>query len=435
MPNPLKVFFPIESLAGLGHFNRASLLVQAMIEAGMEVTVASGTFVHENRFFPNAKRIVLPRYVHKNRDGIFTAWNEQGQKICVENHSNTLWKRQRSDALREVVRLVRPDIVIFEFWPFSRRNITHEVVAVLKEARTLGLDPLKICSVRDVIKGDVKALSASRKRHQAANDDSVIEKLENYIDAIIIHGDERLIGLNSTFSQLGQIAKYTHYSGYVVADLPPRAIIPDKEVLIHAGSGSGGEDFFNAVASAWPHSGLQGLTWHFVTGPRFSNRAHEQLVGKLTQLGTVHLPDARIRARGKSRATDDGSFIVERYRPDLTGLMARATLSVSLAGYNTTQELLALKASALLVPKFRNTETGWTDAEQEYRLLQLQKYGLVHTLMPSKVVNPQNLAAAMEEALTHKLHPTRKINFDGARTTAHLLTRLHELHQHKPKVA
>lgn len=434
MTRPLKVFFPVESLAGLGHFNRAGLLVQAMVNAGMEVTVASGTFVDEGRFFPNAARIALPYYVHKNRDGKFTAWNEEGQKIVVRDHNNNQWRQQRVKALRDAVKLVRPDIIMFEFWPFSRRNLTNEVVAVLHQARALGLDPLKVCSVRDVIKGDVQALTESQRRDQVRGDSSILDKLGKHIDVIVIHGDERLIGLHKTFSRLGDIARYTHYSGYVVADLPPRAATPGQEVLVHAGSGSGGEDFFQAVAASWQHSAFQGLSWRFVTGPRFANRAYDQLIGHLTQFGPVRVGDSGYKARHKRPISSHGNFIVERYRADLTALMANTTLSVSLAGYNTTQELLALGTPALLVPKFRKTQTGnWVDAEQQYRLQQLQKFRFAHSLGPEDVLQPPKLAAAMEAVLAHTVTTKGKINFDGAATTARLLKQMHDLHQHKPK--
>ena len=420
MNDRLKVYFPVESVAGLGHLNRAGQLVRAMIAAGMEVTVASGTFVDATRFFPGANLVTLPDYVHKNKDGTLTRWNHlnQKEKITIDYD---LWQRQREQAHRKAVLTIKPDIVMVEFWPFSRRHLTNEVNAIDRACRELRLDPVWISSVRDVIKGKV----ASPTKQQKAAEASVLRHLQR-MDAVIVHGDPALINLAETFSAYGRITPKLHYSGYVVADLPQRDLtIPDSErpVLVHAGSGSSAESFFMAVVRAWEHSNLRHHPWHFVTGPRFSEAGRDQLYQALYARGVLHLPHATYRPRDSRN--DSGRFRVDAYRPDLMQLMTDARISVSLAGYNTTLELMALSVRALLIPKFRDGRPLWVDPEQSHRLKRLKEEGLVHSLDPKKVLQPQLLAAAIESSAVGSRSP-RGLKIDGSKRTAELLLRLHD---------
>lgn len=435
----LRVYFPVESLAGLGHFNRAGLLVEALHAAGMEVTVGSGTFVDEQRFFPNARRISLPTYVHRTQDGKFTAWDEAGQKRLVTNFDMNKWKQERSQAHRDIVRDVKPHIIIVEFWPFSRRNLTHEVSAMYAEASKHTARPMLITSVCDVVKGDVDQMKGGKIANQEKNDQSAVEKLQK-VDAIIIHGDERLVGLDKSFTGLHHITDKTYYSGYVVADIPQRDSTradQDRPVLLHVGSGSNGTDFLMSAAKAWQNASpdLKAHTWHFVTGPRFPDGGWESLARILAEQGTTHVTEGNTPYRVSPEGIRP-DFVLEKYRPDLVDLIANSAVSVSYAGYNTTQEVLASGVRALLVPKLKRQEqegTVWFDAEQSHRLDVLNKAGLVHTLAAKEALNPLKLAQAIHHAYKTPAASHAPVDFDGARQTADLIGKLYDLHHRRPK--
>ena len=392
--NELRVYFPVESLTGLGHFNRAGLLVRAMRAAGMEVTVASGTFVDEARFFPDAHRATLPAYVHRTKDGKHTVWDENGQKRTVDNFNMNKWRAERADAHRRIVREFKPNIIVVEFWPFSRRNLTNEVNAIRAQSLANGTRAMWVTSVRDVIKGDVRNLEGKRAENQKNTDKSVLDKLRR-IDAIIVHGDERLIKLTNTFGGLKGVAGKTFYSGYVVAPIPQRdAEINDKDrsILFHVGSGSNGADLMISAAKAWQYASpeIKERTWHFVTGPRFPDQGWSELstilagYGKPMQIGneTPYVAEA-----GRERP----QFVVERYRSDLVPLMVNSALSVSYAGLQHDTEIMASGAKALLIPKFKiREEEGdiWFDSEQAHRLDELARLKLIHRLKSPACCKP-----------------------------------------------
>src|SRR5262249_6541165 len=78
--------------------------------------------------------------------------------------------------------------------------------------------------------------------------------------------------------------------------------------------------------------------------------------------------------------------------PHLTSLIATSDVVVSMAGYNTVSEILALGRPAVLVPRVAPRREQWIRA----RLL--ARRGLVHMLAPDRAT-PQRLAKAVEESL------------------------------------
>jgi predicted glycosyltransferase len=89
---------------------------------------------------------------------------------------------------------------------------------------------------------------------------------------------------------------------------------------------------------------------------------------------------------------------------DLPAQMAAADLVVSMAGYNTVAEILALRRPALLVPRtWRYGEHGRgvdveVDAEQLLRAQALEQAGLADLLHP-RDLDPEALAARIGTAL------------------------------------
>src|SRR5579859_707031 len=79
-----------------------------------------------------------------------------------------------------------------------------------------------------------------------------------------------------------------------------------------------------------------------------------------------------------------GMVRVESFLPDPLPLLSAADLVVSMAGYNTTCELLALRQRVLLVPRATPRQ------EQLIRASLLVRHGLAHMLHPEQLT-PERL--------------------------------------------
>jgi predicted glycosyltransferase len=132
----------------------------------------------------------------------------------------------------------------------------------------------------------------------------------------------------------------------------------------------------------------------------------------------TNLPESEFAAL--CRAAPSG-VAIERFHPDLAGLLRRCRVSVSQAGYNTVLDILAARARAVLVPFAAERET-----EQPMRAERLVALGAAELVRESEL-SPASLAAAIERAAAHAPEPVA-IDIDGAANSARLIAALIEGH-------
>ena len=216
MDKPLKTLFYVQHLLGIGHLMRAGTLTRALEANGIEVTLVSGGEPVPN-FASGATHFVqLPptRAVDKYFKVLV---DENGREIDDD------WKLRRRDLLLDVYRRTAPDIVLIELYPFGRRQMRFEIEPLLVEARqnkTSGTGrPIIASSVRDIL---VEPDKPGRV-------DEMVQRVQDYFDLVLIHGDPDFIAFDKTFPRLSDIAGLAHYTGYV-ADLPPAPAGPDGGV-------------------------------------------------------------------------------------------------------------------------------------------------------------------------------------------------------------
>jgi predicted glycosyltransferase len=107
-------------------------------------------------------------------------------------------------------------------------------------------------------------------------------------------------------------------------------------------------------------------------------------------------------------------LVVEPNRPDFQGLLARARLSVSQAGYNTVVDLLSSRTRSVLVPFAAEAET-----EQLVRAGALEARGLARTVLAPRL-SAANLGAAIE-AVEDVPPPRHRVDLEGATKTTKLV--------------
>ena len=98
--------------------------------------------------------------------------------------------------------------------------------------------------------------------------------------------------------------------------------------------------------------------------------------------------------------------------------MARAFVSISQAGYNTTLDVLASGARPVFVPFTGNGET-----EQRARGIRLAELNLA-VVVDDRTLTPLTLAQAVDDAATRDHWGRWEFASDGAAQTAVLLARL-----------
>ncbi|MEH6822990.1 MAG: glycosyltransferase [Motiliproteus sp.] len=413
-----RVLFYVQHLLGIGHIKRASLLVRAWLEAGLDVSVVSGGEPVVQFGFGAARLIQLPAL--KARDSAFSGlMDAQGNEI------DAAFKQRRKQQLLAALDQVQPQLLVIENYPFGRRQLRWELLPLLERAQQLSSPPRIVCSVRDIL-----------QQRSPERIDETVALVERCFDAILVHGDSGFIPLQYSFPQAQAFADKLHYTGYVTEALtgqaqprsdPARApagsqVAPQDpqddvaEVLISAGGGAVGFALMrtclellirleqvtelNGTALNVAESG-RGMRWRFLLGPNLSEQQQRQL-----------------RDLGAQIDPASADVIMEPLRADFSALLRRCRLSISQGGYNTLMDLLAARCAALVVPFEGSGET-----EQLARSERLAQQGYCQMLREADL-NPENLLRAINVSLSAPRPETLGLDCQGATHSAQILWQL-----------
>ena len=379
-----RVFVHVQHLLGVGHVKRAAAIVRAMVDAGLDVTVAQGGFDVPGIDFAGASVVRLPPA--RSSDAAFSAIVDGGGVPISD-----AWKTERAAALRTAFDASRPDVVMIELYPFGRRAFAFELDPLLDHIRTLSPRPWAVCSLRDILV----------KKTKPGRDAKIADAAERWFDRILVHGDPAFASLDDTFSQSARLAERIVYTGLVRDSGAPRLADGDgariDEVVISGGGGAVAAPLFRAALVALPETPARDWTWRFLCGP--------------------NMADADIDAL---RAAAPANAVFEPNRPDFADLLACAGLSVSQAGYNTALDVLGAGVPAVFVPF---AEAG--ESEQTLRAERLAAIGAADWTNGAPI-DPTALAQAVHRVLgrTRTRSPRPRLDLNGAAATAEIVVGL-----------
>ncbi len=375
----MRVLFHVQHLLGVGHLRRGELIVKALVERGIDVTVALGGMPVAEMPFAGADVVQLPPTKIAGAD-FKVLFDADGAPIT------DTWRAARRDALIAVYEDVQPDVVLLEMFPFGRWRFNFELVPLLDRAAKDKPRVKCITSVRDIL---VETKHPERARRGA-------EIARERLDAVLVHSDPSLFTFEETYPHAGEIADLVSYTGYVTEPAERGAIEANGEVVVSAGGGAAAGQLMRAALAARPLClpDLRERTWHFLTGPRFSEAEFKALAAKA-----------------------DDRTIVERFSTRFQALLDGAEASISQAGYNTVMNLMRAAIPAVVVPYDDGEET-----EQWFRSVRMEKMGLLSVVKASDL-SGETLAAALKQALAQRAPATKAppIDLDGARKTAAII--------------
>ncbi len=376
----MKIVHYCQHVLGIGHFFRSLEICKALKRH--EVFLVTGGSNIQAPLPANIKEIRLPGLM---MDRNFTKIFSTNQEKSVDQI-----KKDRQKLIFDLFKKEIPDLFIVELYPFGRKGFRFELDPILKWVRNRELPRCKvICSLRDILV-EKKDVTKYEKR--------VVDSLNRYFDALLIHADPDLIQLGETFSRTGDISIPLTYTGFVTPKPPPDARlrlrkklgIEREEILVvaSAGGGSVGVPLLEAVINAVEHmDSKESLYLYVFTGPYMRKSAFE---------GLKKLAGKRIQ--------------IDRFTPDFLSYLAAADLSVSMAGYNTCMNILAAQVPSLVWPFSQNRE-------QRLRAERLSELRAMEVLA-DKDLKPNRLAFLMDKVLAGAFSKHLSIDLDGAENTA-----------------
>ncbi|MBP30796.1 glycosyltransferase [Methylobacterium sp.] len=372
----MRVLIAVTHLLGAGHLTRAAALARAFAAAGHETLLVSGGVPA-----PMVRRDVL-RLVQL--PPLRIAGTEFSTLLEPDGRpAEPALLARRSALMIETVTAFGPDAVITELFPFGRRALAHEFLALVDAARACRPRPLVLASVRDILVASTKPARIAEAHARVAD----------LYDAVLVHGDPALVPLDTSWPVDAATAAKVRYTGYVDEGTVAPPAIRRAGVLVAAGSGPAGLVLLGAAAEAARQR--PDLGWWILAGHG--------------------VPEAALSGIGR----DLPPGVLGRARPDYRALLAGAAVSVSQCGYNTAIDLLATGTPAVLVPFEAGVET-----EQRLRAACLAARGLARVL-PESELTAQTLVQAVEAQAAAPAPGPHGIDIAGARRTVELVESLH----------
>ncbi len=382
----MKIIQYCQHVLGIGHYFR-SLEIARALHRHQVVFVTGGPSVD----------VDLPPHVTEYRlPGLKMDVNFSDLSPTDENRSLAGVQEERQAILYSLFANTVPDLFVVELYPFGRKRFGFELLPILERLSDGNLGPAKVvCSLRDIL---------VEKEAQQAYEKRVLDLLNRYFDALLVHADPSMISLEETFVRAADIRLPVVYTGFVSArpdadagvKLRNRLEIRDDDFLVVASAGGGkvGAALFRAVLDARAlMKNRSNLRFHIFTGP--------------------FMPEVDFAALS-DRAVSMPGVQVARFTKEFLSFLAAADLSISMAGYNTCMNILAAGVPALLWPFGQNRE-------QRLRAEKLAALGDL-TLVADADLKPSRLVVLMEEALGRTRDSVKpQVNLDGAQETARWL--------------
>ena len=379
----MKIIIYSQNIWGVGHFFRSLEICKALSQHDV-ILILGGDRVD----------IPLPNHVRAVRLPSIMTDREYSKLFTTEpGMSFEQAKQARKDLLCNLLADKAPDVFLVEFYPFGRNAFRFELDPVFEGIRRKDLPPCRVvCSLRDIL---------VEKKNPHLYESRVIRKLNRYFDALLVHADPKVLKLDETFSRTQDITIPIEYTGYVAQKPSSNARAAfrqqngfggdDTLIVASAGGGKAGAALLESTILAFRGLDFQNnAQLHVFTGPYLSHAEYERI-----------------------QSLTDKNVQVSRFSSNFLSHLAAADLSISMAGYNTSMNILATKVSALVWP-FSH------DREQGMRADQLARSGALR-ILKNEDLEPNRLGAIIKQTLSKKPQCSFTIDLDGAQKSARFL--------------
>lgn len=271
---------------------------------------------------------------------------------------------ERSAVLADTVRHFTPDVLLVDRHP---RGLNGELDAALEIHGARRPAASTVLGLRDIL-DEPATITREWQRWRLS------EVIERDYDAVLCYGDPAVYDPVSAYALPAGVARKIRYTGYLTDDLAPvdaqalrQAHAPDGRLAVCTlGGGQDGAPIASAFLQAMRH--LREKSWHgvLITGPYMATPDVDAL-------------------QAQARRCD---VAVIRMATDVPRYLAAADAVLSMGGYNTTCEVLALRVPAVIVPRTQPR------LEQLMRARALASRGLLHWLHPDGLT-PRVVAGAL----------------------------------------
>jgi predicted glycosyltransferase/glycosyltransferase involved in cell wall biosynthesis len=377
---PARVLVYSHDTYGLGHVRRSLLLagsVAALAQVGAVLVATGSPRAQSFRLPPGVDTLTLPAAT-KEPAGAY-----RSRSLGVDFDDLVEVRGQLLDA---AARSFRPDLVLVDHAPVG---MAGELWPLLRRLAGQSTRPRLVLGLRDIV-DDADRVRAEWDRLGAW------PALDRLYDRVLVYGDPAVSTTAMEIDLDRRLHGRVRHVGYLartsVSSEPSTDGLPI--IVVTVGGGGDGRPVLDSYAEFLEaHRGDRRFRSVVLTGPLLSGRRRAAVAERLRRTGA----DVEVH-----------EFVADPER-----LFARAAGVVSMAGYNTTCELLACGVPTMLVPREAPR------VEQLLRARRLADTGAVSVARVEEL--PSRLGPFVGSALAARNHGVPTVSLDGvARATAEL---------------
>jgi predicted glycosyltransferase len=373
---------------GLGHMQRTCSIAWELYRLRPDASILTFSDSQLGQFFaisPHHDYIKLPS-IAKEGPGNWKATHLQMSFPDI--------LQLRKELISNALLHYAPDIFLVDHMPHGAMG---ELLPALEAMSHFGLRTQNVLGLRDIL--DSPDVTINRWRVEGA-----YEVIERHYARILVFGMQDVYDVAEQYQLPDGAARKMFYCGYVSSldnernayNIRARYLAgksaDTRLIVVMAGGGADAFSMMSTLVEALPKVlEEQSCTVAVITGPFMP----VELIADLERRA-VRLPIQMLEAVG-----DSPSYI------------AAADLVITMAGYNTSVEILRMKTPAILIPR------AGPSAEQRTRARLFAEKHWVDMIDPDELT-PETLAACISSHLRHPngLKPTALPNLSGAAVAA-----------------
>lgn len=376
---------------GLGHMRRTTSIANQIVRTRRDAAILTMADSRLGQFFEtstNHDYLKLP--------SIFKAGPGDWRAVSLPMPFEAV-STMRRELIRSAVLSYQPHVLLVDHMPHGAMG---ELLPTLEALRSSGAPTRIVLGLRDIL----DAPEVVRRRWEV---EGAYEAIERYYDSVLVYGKREVFDLAEQYGFSASVRERIQYTGYVCTPQTARYTArarakyisssdsQTKLIVAMAGGGADAYPMMRALLDALPTiSARQKVYMAIVAGPFMPAEQRRDL-----ETRSRGLP-----ARVSISVNDPLSYI------------EAADLTVAMAGYNTTMEILRSGKRAVLIPR------RGPSAEQRMRAQLFAERGWVEMIDPDDL-SVENVAAAVCAAIEHgpRMNVAARPDVDGINASAELL--------------
>ena len=365
---------------GLGNIRRMLAICQHLLETIPEISilVLSGSPAIHNFKIPTGLDYIKLPCLGRDRNGKLAA------KYLTSDVTETV--TLRSNLIKTAIVNFKPDLVLVDKKPYG---LLGELKPALDLLKTHSPKTKLVLLLRDILDAPQVTIKEWQKQ-------GYCQAIQHYYDRVLVVGMSEVFNLVKEYQFPQIVADKTVFCGYIQKDFPPitgslirRELgFKKKEKLVLVTPG-GGEDGYPLIKNYLSALSQINRNYDCKTLIVFGSEMPSPERDKLSQIINRH-----------------PNIITFDFTNRLLNYIHAADLVVSMAGYNTITEILALGKKAVVVPRHKPSQ------EQLIRASRMEKLGLLTAITPNELTG-SSLSKAIIKQLNNKSMGSSSLNFDG----------------------